>query len=237
MSKFLPLFIYPLGLAVILLLLALFLVLRRHSRTTSGLMLVAILLLWIPATAKFSDVLLYNLERDYPPVPVDSSETAGAIVVLGGNEIFDRIYHGTRLYRANKSPLIIVSGGGEVITEAELMLQLLQELGVPESSLLLESSSRNTRENGLNTAKMLKKLNVSRVILVTSAFHMKRALAVFAKAGIEAIPAATNYKQKRQPSEFPLLDWLPSATTLDESTYAIKEYIGLFVYRQLGWIE
>ncbi|WP_179116352.1 YdcF family protein [Solemya velum gill symbiont] len=237
MSKFLPLFVYPLGLAVTLLLLALYLLRRRRKRIATGLIMTAIFVLWIPSTAKFADTLLNSLERHYPPLSVERTETAGAIVVLGGHDAFDRLYQGIRLYRAKKSPLIIISGRGGVISDKKLMMQLLNELDVPESSLILESSSRNTRENGLNTATILKKMDLSRVILVTSAFHMKRALAVFASVGIEAIPAPTTSEQKLRSSELPLLDWLLSSRALEKSTFAIKEYIGLIAYRQLGWIE
>jgi uncharacterized SAM-binding protein YcdF (DUF218 family) len=72
-------------------------------------------------------------------------------------------------------------------------------------------------------------------LLVTSALHMPRALATFRALGVDTIPAPTDFEAVPQP--FHPLRWLPDAETLAASTQAIKEYLGLWVYRWRGWAE
>lgn len=250
LSKFLPIFIYPLGLAIILALVAALLAWRSRRGGVAVLVLLSILVLWVPATPLFSGYIGSTLENRYPPVPVASIEKADVIVVLGGgiahigkredmldfDASFDRIYHAVQLYRAGKAPLIIVTGGGPEgrTTEADVMALLLMEFAVPEEVIIKESSSRNTRENGANVAELLKERNLPRIILVTSASHMGRAQSVFRQSGLHVVPAATDYRVDLRPSAMPIFDWLPSAQALHESTHAIKEYIGMQVYRWAG---
>lgn len=253
LSKLLPLFIYPLGLAILLALLAALAAWRGHRGGAAGLALLGVLVLWIPATPVFSDFILDTLENRYPPLPVTALPEAGAIVVLGGNiaesgkrretldldAAFDRLQHGLALYRAGRAPVLVVSGGGAPgrVTEADVMAELLREYGVPDAAIVRETTSRNTRENGVNTAAFLKERAITRVILVTSAFHMERALAVFRRLGIETVPAATDYRADLRPAEMPLLEWLPHAETLYASTLAVREYLGMEVYRYRRWVE
>ena len=88
-------------------------------------------------------------------------------------------------------------------------------------------------ENALYTAEILEAQGMGPVLLVTSALHMPRALATFRAAGVDAIPAATDFEVMPRPRV--LLDWLPDAEALAASTRALKEYLGLWVYRYRGW--
>jgi uncharacterized SAM-binding protein YcdF (DUF218 family) len=118
-------------------------------------------------------------------------------------------------------------------SEAAAMRDFLVELGVPATAVVLEERSRNTRENALYTAEVLQAQGIGPVLLVTSALHMPRALATFQAAGVDAIPAATDFEVIQRPRV--LLDWLPDAEALAASTRALKEYLGLWVYRHRGW--
>ena len=103
------------------------------------------------------------------------------------------------------------------------------------SAVLLETDSATTRGNAVYTAQLLEDRGLERVLLVTSALHMERALATFRAAGVEAWPAPTDFEVEPLPPD--LLRWLPDAQALADSTRALKEYLGLWVYRWRGWAE
>ena len=115
------------------------------------------------------------------------------------------------------------------------MQSLLEEWGVPDASILAEAASRNTYENAMLTRQVLAERGLHRVLLVTSALHMPRALATFTSAGIDAVPAPTDftvtYREHRT-----VIDFLPDAKALSRTTEAIKEYVGYAYYRWQGWI-
>jgi uncharacterized SAM-binding protein YcdF (DUF218 family) len=115
------------------------------------------------------------------------------------------------------------------------MRQFLTDLGVPPDAVWIENHSRSTHENALQTARLLEQHGLQQVLLVTSALHLPRALATFRAAGINALPAPTDFEVMPQPPH--LLRWLPDAQALADSTRALKEYWGLWVYRWRGWAE
>jgi len=179
---------------------------------------------------------------------------ADAIVVLGGvtspaiapraavevGDGYDRLLHGIRLWRAGCSPLIVLSGGvipslvGSETPEAVRLRLLAEEHGVDGAALLLESRSRNTHENALYTAQMLRQRGLQSVALVTSASHMRRARAAFARQEVVAIPAPTDIRVTPKP--LTLVRLLPDADALQASGMAMKEYVGLLVYWLRGWV-
>ncbi len=242
--KLLTALIQPLGAALALLALAL--VLRRGwPRLARGLATAAVLWLWAWSTPWVSDSLRHAIERQYPELPVVQLPQADVIVVLGGamdppapplrqhadlGAAADRIWHAARLYQAGKAPRLLISGGrlpwtpGEM-SEATAMVGLLSSLGVPPSALLLEGESRTTRENALYTRELLAAQRLQRVLLVTSALHMPRAVALFRAAGIDVIPAPTDTEVIPSRTHT-ALDLLPSASALEGSSRAIKELLG-----------
>jgi uncharacterized SAM-binding protein YcdF (DUF218 family) len=253
LSKLIPLFIVPLGFALVVSILAA-LVLRRWARLARLFLLVAVTVLWVASTPIVADYLGLTLERQYPPVAVEDTPTADAIVVLGGgvtgpappriaidlSDAADRVLHAARLYRAGKAPVVVVSGGaipwlGSDTPEAKSMQALLEEWGVSAASILAEGKSRNTYENAVFTRQLLKEHGLQRVLLVTSAMHMPRALATFTSAGIDAVPAPTDFlvSYQEQPE---LIDFLPDARALAHTTDTLREYIGYAYYRWRGWI-
>ncbi|WP_246828376.1 YdcF family protein [Ectothiorhodospira sp. PHS-1] len=150
------------------------------------------------------------------------------------------MWHGARLYHADRAPWVIVSGGSvpwreRERVEAHAMREFLVDLGVPASAVWLETDSATTRGNAVYTAQLLEDRGLERVLLVTSALHMERALATFRAAGVEAWPAPTDFEVEPLPAD--LLRWLPDAQALADSTRGLKEYLGLWVYRWRGWAE
>lgn len=265
LSKLLPLFVYPLGLVTLLLLLALLLPRRWAQRPLLMrlLLLIALLLLWLSSTAWVSMGLARSLEQQFrPPAEMPVAEVA---VVLGGatrpplpprpmaevRESGDRLLYAAQLYHQGKVRYLLLSGGTIAWLEsdgsdpeAETMADLLVAMGVPRDALWLETASRNTYENALYTRPILEEAGVERVLLVTSALHMPRSMRIFARQGIDAIPAPTDFRvadaewrylREAPPAAQPFI-WLPNVDSLELTTDALKEYIGIVVYRLRGWL-
>lgn len=242
----------PLGIALIAMITGLALS-RRHWPAGASIGGFGILFLWICATPWMGDTLIRSLEERFPPQPVDSVETADAIVALGGGvgrstpprrhpDLYDgadRVWHAARLYKARVAPTLLVTGGappGVSGTAAPAMQEVLESFGVPSDSVLLESESKTTHGNALYTARICAERGIDRVVLVTSAAHMRRALASFRTTApaLDIRPVATDYQAVRDP--FTLLSLVPSADELQLSTTAFHEYVGYLYYRLRGWI-
>ena len=254
LSKLLAPLVYPLGAAAVLWAAAALLRWRGRTAGARRALLGGVAIVLAASNPMAASLLLGSLESRYPPAPVDDYPRADAIVVLGGSTLpplpprlevevtgsFDRVLHGLRLLRAGRAPRLILSGGsipwlaGTDLPEAERMARLAAEYGVEPGQLLLESRSRNTRENAVETRKLLRAHGLKRVLLVTSARHMPRAAGVFRKAGVDFLPAPTDYRVAAKP--FSPWRLLPDVEALDASSRAVKEYAGLIVYRLRGWL-
>jgi uncharacterized SAM-binding protein YcdF (DUF218 family) len=257
LSKILPLLVYPLGLACILLLLAFVF----RGRWQKGVITLAFLLLFLAGNRWVAGGLARSLEwRYFPP---QGSLHADVIVVLAGEtraeefprsmpevgESGDRLLYAAHLYHQGAAPLILHSGGfidwletgDNPGQDAPLLLGMM---GVPREVVLLETDSRNTYESAVACRKILEERGLRRVILVTSASHMPRAVGVFKRQGIDVIPAPTDYTVTQADRDFSqqdgavslLISILPSSENLGVTTRMLKEYIGIFVYKLQGWL-
>jgi len=259
LSKLLPLFIYPLGLACLLLMVALILA-WKLPRWTPFPIALALVILLLAGNAWVSQSLARSLE--WQNIPESTLPTAEAIVVLGGGikpadaprpmidlaEQGDRVIYAAQLYHENKAPLIIVSGGridwaGDTTPESADMATLLEILDVPSTAIIQEPDSLNTYQNAVNTRKILEAKGINNILLVTSALHMPRSRLIFQKQGFEVIPAPTDFliseKDLQNPNprvEDTFLSLIPSAGNIAITTDAIKEYIGMVIYRLRGWL-
>jgi uncharacterized SAM-binding protein YcdF (DUF218 family) len=257
LSKFLPLFVYPLGLACLLLVVAIA-TLWQRPRITAFALVGSLTLLLLAGNSGVAHTLLWSLESQY--LPTAPLPNAAAIVVLGGathsadpprpwvevTEAGDRLLYAAKLYRQGKAPLIILSGGrvpwlGGGLPEAADMATLITTMGVPISAIRQDDRSFNTHENAINVQQILKAEQItSPVLLVTSAFHMPRALAIFQHLGISAIAAPTDFRTGTPQTDKnlgrALIHLFPDAAALAETTLALKEYLGWIIYRLQGWL-
>lgn len=244
-TKIVTQMVSPLNLSLFLALVSGILIWR--DRKTLGLVVLsfAIVWLWMWSTPVFTNPVRSMIEGKFPPVPVERMESADAIIVLGGgvslarppriyaevNAAGDRVLHAARLYKAGKAKWIIVSGGRAISSEegtqthASAMLALLKELGVPEEVVLMEDGSRNTRENARRTKRLLDDHGFEKILLVTSALHMPRALAEFRYICPHVYPAPTDFEiVTNRPRT--VLDLMPSASALEGGSRAFKEILG-----------
>ena len=112
--------------------------------------------------------------------------------------------------------------------ESSVMAELLQQLGVPAAAILQETRSRTTRENRDFSLPILQANGIRRILLVTSALHMPRALALFRATALDVIPAPTDFEIHTPDNTHPLR-WLPDAQALADGSRAFKEYLGRWV--------
>ncbi len=257
LSKLLPIFLYPIGLSCLLLTLTLILLWKKRSRLALIPVTLTLLILCLTSSGWVTNAIVGSLEFQY--VTQGELPIADAIVVLGGatesaspprpwielKEEGDRVLYGAKLYRDQKAPRLILSGGRvdwrpSNSSEAEDMAVLMATMGVPRSAMLLEPHSLNTRENAVNSLEIMKAQKIQKILLVTSAMHMPRSMLIFKKLGIDAIAAPTDYtsvfeQASKSSLEATILDTLPDADQIRRTTRAMKEYVGIWVYRLRGW--
>ncbi|AAN50544.2 YdcF family protein [Leptospira interrogans] len=244
-SKLATLILFPLPL-VLLILLFMGAKLKKWKEKFS--VWLPVLFLWILSTSTVSQKLIQSLEMYYPPVSLEQLPKADVILVLGGMvstlsihdepvDLFnsaERLTETVRLYRAKKAPKILFSGGSgnlfyQTVPESEPAGRFLKQMGIPDSSLILESKSRNTAENKSFAVGLLKEHGWNSVILVTSSFHMKRSVEIFQENGITIIPFPTDFRSQK--SVLTLDNFFPSTGCLENSTISIKEWIGILVHK------
>jgi len=173
------------------------------------------------------------------------AEPAGDVIVLLGGGVYGaaddltgtgfpseetlpRIVTAARLQKRLDVP-VVVSGGkvfGHSATEAPVAGRVLADLGVPPGKIVLEGRSRDTSENARYTKEVLDAMRARRPLLVTSAFHMRRSVMAFRKAGIAVTPVPSGFRTWAGR----LTDWtdyMPSSAALLHSTIALREYLAL----------
>ena len=192
------------------------------------------------------DALMGSLERQSRAAAALAPACCyDAIVVLGGgiaaahppelpepdlNEGADRIWQAARLWKRGAAPRIIVTGGsflakhgGPPLTEADAMRVFLIDLGVPADAITDEGKALNTIENIRNVRAII---GHGKVALVTSAYHMPRALQLAARAGLDVGAFPTDYQAVPE-ARLPWDNWLPSIGGLSQSNLALREIIAL----------
>jgi uncharacterized SAM-binding protein YcdF (DUF218 family) len=199
--------------------------------------------LYLLSTAWCAGWLQKSLEIA-PPLSLDSLPKADAIVVLGAgrhvnmpeygsdtvNELaLERLRYASYLYKATGLPILVTGGmpGGGCQTEGELMKEVLEnDFNVPVA--YAETGALTTWDNAENSAPILKKAGIQRILLVTHASDERRAAMVFERQGLDVIPAGTGFASVNIDNPF---DFLPSIRSLAQSTWALHEWLGLLWYK------
>jgi uncharacterized SAM-binding protein YcdF (DUF218 family) len=229
------------------------LVARQPQRKRQWLWAACGLLLILTNPALVNEALL-AWER--PPVPLAAlpAHADAAVLLTGITQVdkapHDRVYLGSGadrltnalwLYRAGRVRRIIVSGGSGALlqkahTEAADLATLLRLAGVPARDILLEDQSRNTHENALFTKRLLAQYpDIKSLVLITSAFHARRAQGCFQKVGLQptAFPAGYFSTDRRATPDYWLL---PSPGALQCWSVLVHEVAGWLTYKALGYL-
>jgi uncharacterized SAM-binding protein YcdF (DUF218 family) len=248
-KKFVALFFYPVSLCLGILILGLCsLWATRRQRLGKGLVTLGTLLLLLMSLPFIASKLLTPLEYRYPPLLNPETVSRGPtgstsptwIVVLGGAHVSDprlpaniqisaaalgRVVEGVRLQKGLPGSKLLLSGGAvfDPVPEADVMARIAGLLGVNPQDIVLETDSRDTADEAAIIAKIIGK---EKCILVTSAAHMPRSMALFKKRGLSPIPAPTDYLIKETPVPAPDR-FFPGAGSLWQVQVAVHEYLGL----------
>ena len=245
MEEILTSFILPPGIFVLFLaLLSAWLLLKKQWKTSICSILIGAFI-WILSTSPISDALLKGLEFDFK-IPKDPA--GDVIILLGGgihsgaadlsgigapvDAMLARVIAAVRLHETLSIP-IIVSGGAAVEgekSEAFVVKRILVDLEVPAYYVIMEDRSSNTMENAIFTQKICIEYNYKFPILVTSAFHMRRAVWSFERVEMSVLPFPAGFKTW-EAMRYDWRDYLPSSSSLRNSSIAIREYLGLLFYR------
>ncbi|MGC9529637.1 MAG: YdcF family protein [Candidatus Bipolaricaulaceae bacterium] len=221
----------------------------RKARAVAAVLLLGAAALWALSTEPGAALLLSPLEGRFPALLELPGQQVAAVVVLAGGEGWapdrpitsclssstsDRLLEAIRVWRlvGENCPLLFVGGvaGPGRPAEAPLAAQAAAALGVPWDRLRWEAASRNTYENGLAVRQLLAD---QPFILVTSAFHMPRAMATFRALGTHPVPAPCGHQAA---AAWSLGDLLPAGRALAKSAWALREYLALAAYRLRGWL-
>ena len=214
-----------------------------------------VLLLFLTATPILSSMYMALLEAQYPPFKPATTSKFDAVVVLAGG-VFQkgslrpaddaseasrqRTACGVSLWQQNLAPTLLLTGGDATILrtgplESHEMKRWALRLGVPESAILVEEQSRTTYENAVQTKAIL---GAGRILLVTSAYHLPRAVGLFEKQGFVVTPVACGYESQHTPQQAwaqrTLFDFLPTTRALLTTTQAVDEVAGIIVYWLAG---
>lgn len=217
---------------------------RRMARRTGTL---ALLLLVLFGILPAGQVLIRPLEDRFPRPDLADMGPVTGIILLGGAEApgltaardittskdsGDRLMTARALAEGFPDAIVLATAGyraGE-LTQAEVAGRFLMETGIDPHRLILETQSRNTWENARLSKDLIGPMAGERWLLVTSAFHMPRSMAVFNAQDWVVIPYPTDYRSL--PDD---LDWtLDVAVRLREADLALHEWVGLVVYRVMG---
>ncbi len=241
MSAFLGQWLLPPG--DLLLLSALgFWLMRRHALLGKSLMAFSWLALGALSMPWVSHVLLDSLMPAYHPL---EGSQADAIVILAGGSVrgptefgpaegapkwmtLERVRYGAWLARKLHKPVLVTGGDPEHTghPEAVIMAHVLQQdYGI--TPRWVETRSRTTAENASDSAILLKREGITRIYLVSHAWHLSRAMPEFEKQGLTVIAAGTGYHH----SSSGLYSFLPSAAALHDSYFALHEWLGRVWYR------
>ena len=253
-SKVLALFAQPLHWVLAMLALSVLLPRRRHA-LAKGLVFSSVLLILALGWQPLPDVLIRQLESAYPEFSPDADMSGYAgVVVLGGAldagylaqdhtqpvlvSSAERMTAAFALAQRHPGLQIVFTGGeGELFgtgpSEAERAQRFFASMGLPAGRLQLESASRNTYENAVLTARLPGMDTGKRWLLVTSAWHMPRAMGSFRKAGWNVTAYPVDFRTGNSP---PWNNYSLS-TGVDKWQMVLRELLGLLAYRLAGRIE
>jgi uncharacterized SAM-binding protein YcdF (DUF218 family) len=243
--KFFPVLVLPLGASLLMLAAAL----RWRSRT---LVAIPLALLWILSTPVVADSVMRSLEDHYAYRTNTECPDADAVFALGGGILGPRDRPGAEvdwgpsaarferalsLYTSGRAPVLVLSAGGPrdpgQLGEGARLKEIAIRRGVPSEAVIVTRETLNTASEAKALAELSVRLHWKRVLLVTSAFHMPRAMRLFRDSAGEVIPVPVNYQTSVPglPLSSAALDqYLPQAEALLRSERALREYLGLIFY-------
>ena len=205
----------------------------RKSKCAAWLAAVGACGLVIGGFTPVSTWLMLPLENRFPQWQAGPQAVPDGIIVLGG-ESGERITVLAELRRRFPQARLVYSGPGEDISRTQDLLAKFARLGGDPAHITVETRSRNTFENAIYSSELIKPSPAERWLLLTSAVHMPRAVGCFRLAGFRVEPHPIQFRTGFRSQS--LLD-TKASTALSDLDVAVKEWIGLVVYRLMGWTD
>lgn len=251
LSKLLDLLLSPLSWALLLGLGGLVLQ-RGRARLSAWMQGLGLLVLYVFSTEPVANLLQRQVEAGavstYRP-----DVTYDAVIVLGGavdadatersglpeyNPAVERILRGFELLRDGHARQALLSAGTldtrpGALVEADVLARQLRLWGIPPERIVLEGRSRNTRENAVESERIIRERGWKKLVLITSAAHMPRALGTFEAVGLA--PDTLVVDVRAHDWHLRAAWWQPRASNLSAGTDALRELFGRLVYRMRGW--
>lgn len=207
----------------------------KAGKTLTALSLTTLLILSLPITG---NTLMRSLETT-PPITQAQLKDIQAIVILGGGKnnhapeyegidtinkwTLERLRYGAHLQQQTGKPILVTGGspfGGR--PEADAMAEALKQ-DFHAKTIWVEDRSNDTAENAIYSAKILKQRGITKIALVSQAWHLPRAIKLFEQQDLAITPAPTGYVTEEGEA---IAQWLPKASALNNSSMALKEYLG-----------
>jgi uncharacterized SAM-binding protein YcdF (DUF218 family) len=233
---------------------------RRRQRGPALFAATVAIVVFIGGATDFPGWLLRRMERPWAGKNIEALPACDAIVVLGGGATpsrfeagrvrftrsMDRIAMGIHLARSNKARVLVIGGGGGELDgvlqcEADLVMERLKFWGVtqspPEFEIVSLGINANTHDEAVKVAALCKDRNWKRVLLVTSAFHMSRAVATFQTAGVNVEPVPCNFLTSLSVDPGRQGVFLPTGAGGEKMMTVIHEKGGWWIYKRRGWIR
>lgn len=252
LSKFLGFFALPSNFLIALGLVGLLLMPTRLARHGRRLVVASILLLALVGFSPLGNLLMQPLEDRFPAWGEGSGRSPDGIIVLGGgispdvsaargvpalNESGERLTATVDLARRYPQARVVFTGGDTTLVfekgnEASAARQFFDAMGLPSDRILYEDRSRNTDENARFSKALVDPKPGERWLLVTSAYHMPRAMGVFRSAGFAVEPYPVDWRTEGAPIRFEPFPAL--ADGLKRTDTAVREWVGLLIYWLTG---
>ena len=239
LHKLLPLFIMPIVVFLGLILIC-------NYKGYKKLIYLFSILFYIISTPIFSNFIMKIVEGEYKYQKLENLDKVDAIVILGGMlkiyefennytvewEDPDRFFKGIELYNSFKSDKIVFTGGKSpfnmiTVSEGSVLKNYALKYGVLEEDIIVTKEVLNTYDESLAVSEVLGENKT--VILVTSAFHMKRAKLLFEQQGVKIIPYKVDYKSSIN-SRLYFIDFIPNSLALKKTEIALRELLGRLYY-------
>ena len=199
--------------------------------------------------------MLGSLERPYAGVKLADLPAADVVVLLGGGaqasryevagvhlaQAGDRLVMAAELMRLGKAPVLLLGGNiapfdGSEVVEAEIVKALLARWGVPADAMISLGANADTHDEALKVRALAAERGWHRVLLVTSANHMRRAVATFGHMGLEAVPVPCNFLTSVGTGETPFVPAVPGSDGFVKMGVWLPEEVGWFMYWRRGWL-
>ena len=253
LSKLVNVFLDPIGFIWLILLLALVRALYKKQASLALFCGGLALFMTIVGGTKLPDWLLARMEQQYVVDNLEVLPECDAVVVLGSGHRFnskgvydiefngavDRIIVGAELVRQEKGKVLLIGSGypsDGLQPEGILLKQWLESWNVIDNPILELGVSRNTRDEAVYTAALSREKGWKKIILVTSAWHMRRSEAVFRKVGLEVIPVGADFiGTNGLETEWDFCP-VPSVEAFRKLKLFMHEKVGWWYYKFRGWI-